>query len=334
GHTATLLANGRVLIAGGQNAAGVENSAEVFDPATGVSGLVGFMNSPRSGHTAIALADGRVFIAGGNAAGTAEIYDPSDGPLGAFTALPNALARPRSGHTATLFSDHSVLLAGGSAVNPDTLESFDPADLSFTLSPFPLTTPHSGHAAIPTLDGKLLIFGGNDDGTVEEYDPATLQVRTVATLNSPDSTAVGLANGNALVLWPGNAGVFVPGANTFAPLAESGALLRTGATATELPTDNNKILVAGGLDNANEFIPNGALFNPAKISTDYDDYPAGSPVGIYGSGYFPGETVRWQVLHTDGGDNDTSSTGIHAPRDTTADANGNFSVIWDIPANE
>src|SRR6059058_5706790 len=81
-YTATVVPGGRVLVAGGLNAAGVENSAEVFDPATGVSGLVGFMNSPRSGHTAIALADGRVFISGGNAAGTAEIYDPADGPLG------------------------------------------------------------------------------------------------------------------------------------------------------------------------------------------------------------------------------------------------------------
>src|SRR5213078_1712580 len=93
-----------------------------------------------------------------------------------------------------------------------------------------LATPHSGHAAIPTLDGKLLIFGGNNSGTVEEFNPATLQVHTVATLNSPDSTAAGLANGNALVLWPGNAGVFTPGPNTFAFLANSGALLRVGAT--------------------------------------------------------------------------------------------------------
>src|SRR5947209_4519411 len=131
---------------------------------------------PRHGHSATVVPGGRVLVVGGvnanGAVAAVEIYDPV---TRVFTSA-GVLVVPRAGHTATRFSDNSVLLAGGSAAAQDSLESFNPADLSFTLSPFLLATPHSGHAAIPTLDGQLLIFGGNNSGTVEEFDPTTLQV--------------------------------------------------------------------------------------------------------------------------------------------------------------
>lgn len=87
-HTATLLANGKVLIAGGVGAFDLygvlQASAELFDPATGTFTSSGSMTTPRSAHTATLLADGRVFIAGGSHGrlGSTEIYDPS---TGAFT---------------------------------------------------------------------------------------------------------------------------------------------------------------------------------------------------------------------------------------------------------
>jgi hypothetical protein len=70
-HTATLLADGRVLIAGGDmietrapGAFNTQSSAELYDPLTGTFRATG-LTRPRSGHTATLLPDGRVLIAGG-----------------------------------------------------------------------------------------------------------------------------------------------------------------------------------------------------------------------------------------------------------------------------
>ena len=69
GHTATALADGRVLIAGGDNAAGgYLNEAEVFDPATGEFTVVAAMAIGRSEHAAVKLADGKVLVIGGRTA--------------------------------------------------------------------------------------------------------------------------------------------------------------------------------------------------------------------------------------------------------------------------
>ena len=79
GHTATLLNDGRVLVAGG-NADLFLSSAEIFDPASGAWSLTGSMSTGRVGHTATLLSDGRVLVAGGNAdlfLSSAEIFDPA-----------------------------------------------------------------------------------------------------------------------------------------------------------------------------------------------------------------------------------------------------------------
>jgi hypothetical protein len=66
-HTATLLIDGRVLIAGGYNTSRVEATAEIYDPTTNTFTMTGAMTSPRWGHTAVLLADGRVFMLGSSA---------------------------------------------------------------------------------------------------------------------------------------------------------------------------------------------------------------------------------------------------------------------------
>ncbi|HET9786181.1 MAG TPA: kelch repeat-containing protein, partial [Pyrinomonadaceae bacterium] len=83
GHTATSLADGRVLIAGGENAAGQLSDSEIFDPASGTFSSSGSMTAARADHAAVRLADGRVLITGGRNGsgklGTSEIFDPATG---------------------------------------------------------------------------------------------------------------------------------------------------------------------------------------------------------------------------------------------------------------
>jgi Galactose oxidase, central domain/Kelch motif len=73
-HTATLLPNGKVLVAGGISRNGAMDSAELYDPSTGSWAAAGNMITGREGHTATLLPDGRVLVAGTSA--FTELYDP------------------------------------------------------------------------------------------------------------------------------------------------------------------------------------------------------------------------------------------------------------------
>src|SRR4029077_21083280 len=82
-HTATLLGNGKVLVAGGDNRYGtIYTTAELYDPATGLFTLIGnMMTTERSGHRATLLENGKVLLAGGASVGgsssSAEVFDPT-----------------------------------------------------------------------------------------------------------------------------------------------------------------------------------------------------------------------------------------------------------------
>jgi hypothetical protein len=116
--TATLLPNGKVLVAGGQTAANdALGSSELYNPATGSFSLTGKLITPRSGHTATLLTNGLVLMAGGeNVNGVsilkAERYNPA---TGIFTATGN-MPSTRQEHTAALLPNGSVLVSGGNRV--------------------------------------------------------------------------------------------------------------------------------------------------------------------------------------------------------------------------
>src|SRR5581483_9740154 len=65
-HTATLLNDGRVLIAGGFDAnSDVLNSFDIYDPRSGSFSATGTMTTTRTYHTATLLPNGMVLIVGG-----------------------------------------------------------------------------------------------------------------------------------------------------------------------------------------------------------------------------------------------------------------------------
>jgi hypothetical protein len=131
-HTATLLADGRVLIAGGKHYLGEVGQAELYDPTTGRFSPAGSMTgSGRFLHIAAVLPDGRIVMIGGTASSSsagglpglasAEIYYPD---LGEFRPTVS-MAQPRVFHTATLLPDGHILVAGGA----DGEDVFDTAEL-------------------------------------------------------------------------------------------------------------------------------------------------------------------------------------------------------------
>ncbi|MDP9401743.1 MAG: SBBP repeat-containing protein, partial [Actinomycetota bacterium] len=204
-HTATLLPNGTVLVAGGCNqVCGQTNSfddpmasAEVYDPARGTWARTGNMNVARVSATATLLGPtacgancGKVLVAGGSdplnfGLDAAEIYDPDaidvTGVRGSWTPT-SALAAPRVFHTATLLPDGKVLVAGGQTSyvsggpgggSPlNSAELYDPLEGKWRLTGI-LNRPRLGHTATLLPNAKVLVAGGDaaEPATAELYDP-------------------------------------------------------------------------------------------------------------------------------------------------------------------
>ncbi|MCY3764465.1 MAG: kelch repeat-containing protein [Gemmatimonadetes bacterium] len=168
-HVATLLRNGKVLIAGGNAALppageGVWEqdllvSAEIFDPETGVSTRTGYMNASRSEDHGILLPDGRVLILSSFRRLPIEMYDPHSGRFDAVADAPFTFGGTE---TATLLPNGEVLLISGHP-GGGRWRVFDPATGTFS-DTFAMDHPGYGHTATLLKDGRLLIVGGKPFG--------------------------------------------------------------------------------------------------------------------------------------------------------------------------
>ncbi len=270
-HTATLLPNGKVLIAGGADNNGhVQATAEIYDPASGTWTATASLATARNGHTATLLPNGKVLVVGGNNENniyftSAELYDPASGTWSAA----GSLNQSRSGHTATLLGSGKVLVAGGlrNSGQVATAELFDPASVpngTWTATGS-LNTARSIHTATLLTNGKVLVVGGidstgvNPTASAELFDPASgANGAWTATPDFPTTvdghTATLLPNGKVLVAFGrdkngfalNSAQLFDPAGGTNGTWTATGTLspARSAARATLLT--NGRVLVEGG----------------------------------------------------------------------------------------
>ncbi len=280
-HSATLLQNGKILVAGGVTSGNTAiASAELYDPANGTWTATGNLTTARARHTATLLPNGKVLLAGGfdssgNALTSAELYDPASGTWTATGSLSTA----RYHHTATLLPNGKVLVAGGQGTSTNAIASaelYDPASGTWTVTGS-LNTARARHSATLLPNGKVLVAGGNDISSntlasAELYDPTSGTWTFTGSLNSERNvhTATLLPNGKVLVA----AGSDNPTTNAIASAElydpASGTWTVTGTlntaryrhTATLLP--NGKVLVSGGLDINNNALASAELYDPAS----------------------------------------------------------------------
>jgi hypothetical protein len=215
GHTATLLKDGHVLVAGGDTAFSI-TTAELYTTATGQWSDTGNLSRVRLRHTATLLPDGRVLVAGGSspAPASAEIYNPASGEWRAT----GPMKAQRDLHTATLLRDGRVLVVGAYpfSSSPYPAPGF-PALLPSTevyssttntwATGASMFTPRWGHTATLLPDGRVIVMGGYSsygrlESSVEIFDPASNRWYAARPLSRQraNHTATLLGDGTILVV--------------------------------------------------------------------------------------------------------------------------------------
>src|SRR5438034_2154027 len=204
-HTATVLNDGKVLIAGGDDAGTAETgTAEIFDPATETfSSVLMAMAAPRIGHTATLFSDDSVLFAGGNT-DSMELFTPTDQK---FTLDPQKMSAARTGHEAIELSDTRLLFFEGDSGN--TIDEFNHSTDTLTLKD---TLDATASSATLLANGKILVLRPDLAGL---YAPDATDPTTAFTVFDETS---------------------VPG---------STALRRSGQTATELSGDKRILVAGG-----------------------------------------------------------------------------------------
>lgn len=269
-HTATLLKNGLVLVAGGWDGSQYTPNAELYNPATGRWTPTSRMNVARVSFTATLLKNGKVLVAGGIGNGvepvalaSAELYNPSTGNW----TLTGRMHDPRESPTATLLKNGKVLVAGGytnstSALTPTaSAEIYDPSTGTWSLIGS-MSEARVDHTATLLRNGKVLVAGGHTDNslggiaTAEVYNPGTGVWSPTASMHfgRRAPTATLLNDGKVLVAGGADVNNVCCVATTEVYNSRTGTWSETGVmtdprgfhTATLLK--NGQVLVVGGQD--------------------------------------------------------------------------------------
>lgn len=274
-HSAIRLADGRVLVCGGQTSTSAAPFAELVDEDSGQVQHAGPMVEPRNRHAATLLGSGRVLVTGGHGRDSAELWEPA---TGRWRRVAARMTHDRQLHTATALADGRVLIVGGlraSAGDYVFAELFDPQTETFTALPNDLggmSQQRQLHAAHLCSDHGVLIFGGEAVGdTVEplasvlRFDPATLRFTSQAPLATPRTLV-------ASVRLPGDDVLLIGGEVPGDLASHSGVLWRAGDqralaplpggrawhTVNRLP--DGRVVVIGGETGNGDFATQTAIY--------------------------------------------------------------------------
>jgi hypothetical protein len=283
GHSATLLQDGRILIAGGMRRnQDFYRSAELYDPATGRFQSTGGMNIARVGHAAVLLHSGKVLIVGGwighSCTDSVELYDPATGKFTLIAKMTALRGRP----AATLLANGDVLITGG-AVQPygpggtASAELFHAATLSFEPLP-PMHAARISHTSTLLRDGRVLVVGGRGDSVTavtDLYDPATKRFMQTGNLITAryKHTAGMLPDGRVLVAggsddrdWSGSlssAEIYDPRTGKFTVTSPMNyTRFKLPDEAAQLPSGH--VLIAGGSKQVEAYNPATGRFSLAS----------------------------------------------------------------------
>jgi N-acetylneuraminic acid mutarotase len=272
-HTATLLKDGRVLVAGGRpTPATASSEAYLFDPAANAFQKTTPMGKQRWYHTATRLLDGRVLVAGGSGPGSTpldstELFDPTSATWSSGPPLPG----PRAGHCALLLGNGDLLLIGGysKATQLNSLVLFHAG--SWIQLATGMASKRAGHAATLLANGKVLTVGGYDGSyldTLEVFDPASgNSTALTAKLTDPRSqtTASLLPNGKVLIVGGMSAengvaalgdDLYDPGTDSVVGVTHPGTVPFSHAAATLL---DGRVLITGGTGGPTAVLYSAAL---------------------------------------------------------------------------
>src|SRR5438309_1885840 len=300
-HTATLLPDGRVLVAGGWNPVADASiaSAEIYNPATGTFTPTGALVGVRNTHTATLLQNGNVLVAGGfgtlGALATAELYNPAAGAFAATGSMLNA----RGSHAATRTASGDVLIVGGEPAAASQ-ETYSAASGTFGSAATIGTGPTLNWPTTTLLEfGFVLIAGGNEgananwSGTFAPTPNAYLAFTGgsfgTGSMNAGGQWGAGamlLNNGRVLVVGGGplQGDLYCPASKPLKLLTIPDRSVNEGATLTltvksnlcdnqaTSPGPNGYVLEA--LD-----LPVGASFNPATGTLSWT--PTSGQAGTY-----------------------------------------------------
>lgn len=273
GHTATLLQNGKILVAGGASASSTRlSSAELFDPATGLWSATGSMLGGHNRHTATLLPNGKVLVVGastnnsnGISSSQAELYDPA---TGAWTVT-GQVAQFRDFHSAVLLANGRVLVTGGQITGfgtaTNTAEVYDPTTNTWTTTA-PMTSSRRFAATVTLPNGKVLVTGATFSGsqaTAELFDPAT---------NTFTATgAIPVATGCFPVSMTGAIPALLPTGKVLLSSGFSCAKITEYDTSTSLWTSRT-VFTGLRLNGTSTLLKNGKLLSVGG-SKDVDDSP-------------------------------------------------------------
>lgn len=280
-HTATRLADGRILVVGGQAAGGALATAELYDPVDGTWSAAPDLTTGRTRHAAVRLFDGRVMVAGGLtnlgvATNTVELFDPATNTWSAAANL-NA---PRVDFTLTQLLTGGVLAAGTVA----NAEGYNPAANTWTLA-FAMRSTRSRHTATLLRDGRVLVAGGTADGISSLASTELMNPDTFVWSDGPDMSGaravhsatvlsdgkVMLAGGTRVGGPTDTADLFDPGTNT---IAATGALPSLVAGHHAILLADGDVLIVGGDSNLRAEELNAG--RTGSVSTSRYDADAGT----------------------------------------------------------